>query len=181
MKHSRFGIKKSHTRSSVQFICNFITFACLQKLFELINERNTKCRFPSPLLAVDETLYLYRGAIGFKQNPKKAAKYGVLYRRLCNSSAPYTSNPRPYAQKPEVRTGDSSKYYVAGKDEYKKYLVTKISRFNSIERFDISMDRYFTAVSIAEWEINQKFTIVDTMRHDRKSIPKERKSLKDRE
>ena len=43
------------------------------------------------------------------------------------------------------------------------------------------MDRYFTSVSLAEWGIGQKFTIVGTMQHDRKSIPKEVKSLKDRE
>ena len=43
------------------------------------------------------------------------------------------------------------------------------------------MDRYFTCASLAEWGIDQKFTIVDTMRHDRKGIPKEMKSLKDRE
>ena len=114
-------LQRDNVKQSIQFICNFITFACLQELFQLINERNTKYRFPSPLLAVDQTLYLFCGVIGFKQhNPKKATKYGLLYRSLCNSSVPYKSNPRPYAQKPEVRTVDSSKYYVTGKDEYKK-------------------------------------------------------------
>ena len=43
------------------------------------------------------------------------------------------------------------------------------------------MNRYFTSVSLAEWGIDQKFTIVGTMRHDHKGIPKEMKSLKDRE
>ena len=43
------------------------------------------------------------------------------------------------------------------------------------------MDRYFTSDSIAEWGIDQKFTIVGTMLQDRKDIPKEMKSLKDRE
>ena len=52
-------------------------FACLQELFELMNEWNEKCRFSSALLAVDEALYSYRGVNGFKQyNPKKPAKYG---------------------------------------------------------------------------------------------------------
>ena len=32
-------------------------FVCQQELFELINEENAKCRFPSPLLAVYETLH----------------------------------------------------------------------------------------------------------------------------
>ena len=87
----------------------------------------------------------------------------------------------PFAGKPEVRTGGSSKYYVTSTDEYTKYLVTEISRFSSIEGCNISMDRYFTSVSLAKWDIDQKFTIVGTMGHDRKRIPNEMKSLKDRE
>ena len=43
------------------------------------------------------------------------------------------------------------------------------------------MDRYFTSVSLAEWGINEKFTIVGNMQHDCKGIPKEMKPLKDRE
>ena len=36
-----------------------------------MNERNERMRHPSPLLAIDETLYPYRGHIGFEQdNPK---------------------------------------------------------------------------------------------------------------
>ena len=157
-------------------------FACLQELFELMNEGNVKCPFPSPLFAVDEKLYPYRGAIGFKQyNPKKPTKYGLLCRSLCDSSVSYTYYTLPYAGKPEGRTGDSSKYYIIGTDEYTKYLVTEVPIFNSIEGCNVSMDRYFTSVSLAEWGIYQKFTIVGTMWHDRKGIPKEMKSLKDRE
>ena len=123
--HGIFSATMSY--NPYQFIRKFITFddksthndrwrmdkfACLQELFKLMNERNVKCRFPSPLLAFDETLYLYpyRGTIGFKQyNPKKPAKYGLLYRSLCDSSVSYTYYTLPYARKPEVRAGDSSK------------------------------------------------------------------------
>ena len=43
------------------------------------------------------------------------------------------------------------------------------------------MDRYFTSVSLAEWALEKKFTIVGTMRHDRKGIPKELKAVNERE
>ena len=43
------------------------------------------------------------------------------------------------------------------------------------------MDMYFTSVSLTEWSIDQKFTIVGTMQHDHKGIPKEMKSMKHRE
>ena len=55
-------------------------FACMRKLFEDMNERNARMRHPSPLLAIDETLFPYHSHIGFKQyNPNKPAKYGLLY------------------------------------------------------------------------------------------------------
>ena len=193
--HDIFAATMSYNR--FQFIRRFITFddkstrgdrwksdkfACLRELFEMMNEQNSKRRFPSPLLAVDETLYPYHGSIGFKQyNPSKPAKYGLLYRSLCDSSVSYTYYTLPYAGKPEENTGEPGKYYVTGTDEYTKYLVTEFNRFNSIMGCNISMDRYFTSVTLAEWALDEKFTIVGTMRHDRKGIPKEMKSLNDRE
>ena len=54
-------------------------FNCMRELFQLINIDTVKWRYPSPMLSVDETLYLYRGAICFKQqNPNKPAKYGLF-------------------------------------------------------------------------------------------------------
>ena len=68
-------------------------------------------RHPSPLLAFDETLYWYLGHIGVKQyNPNKPAKYGLLYRNLCDSSIPYTCYILPYAGKPENIDGAGAKY-----------------------------------------------------------------------
>ena len=36
-------------------------------------------------------------------------------------------------------------------------------------------------MSLAEWALEKKFTIVSTLRHDRKGIPKELKSVNSRE
>ena len=80
----------------VKFICYLITFydeeartrkdpwktdkfTCMRELFEDMNERNARMRHPSPLLAIDETLYPYHGHIGVKQyNPNKPSKYGLF-------------------------------------------------------------------------------------------------------
>ena len=43
------------------------------------------------------------------------------------------------------------------------------------------MDRYFTSVFLTEWALQKKFTIVGTMCHDRKGIPKEVKAIGNRE
>ena len=43
------------------------------------------------------------------------------------------------------------------------------------------MDRYFTSVTLAEWGLQNNFTIVGTMRHDRKGIPNELKAMTHRD
>ena len=43
------------------------------------------------------------------------------------------------------------------------------------------MNLYFTSVSLAEWTLEKKVTIVGKMRLDRKGIPKELKEVKSRE
>ena len=54
-------------------------FAAFCDFFEAINERFLKLRRPSHSCDIDETLYPYRGAIGFRQyNPSKPAKFGLL-------------------------------------------------------------------------------------------------------
>ena len=83
-----------------------------------MNVQNAKRRFPPPLLAIDETLYPYRGAIGFKQyNSNKPAKYGLLYCSLCDLSTSYTYFTLSYAEKPEEIAGEATKFYVSGTDE----------------------------------------------------------------
>ena len=66
----------------LKFICHVITFdeketrndswkndkfTCMRELFEDMNERNARMRYPSPFLAIDESFYPYCGHIGVKQ------------------------------------------------------------------------------------------------------------------
>ena len=96
--------------------------------------RNASMRCPSALLAVDETLYPHRGQIGFKQyNPQKPAKYGLLYRSLCDSTVTYTYFSLASAGKPEVVGGNGAKFYITGPDEYTKYLVSGLFHYTSFK------------------------------------------------
>ena len=154
-------------------------YAAFRDFFERMNVNNARARVPSSYTSIDETLYPYRGHIGLKQyNPNKPSKYGLLYRSLCDASIPYTYWTLPYAGKPDTL---GSEYYVTGTDEYTKYLVDKFSLYGSLEGRNISLDRYFTSVSIAEWCLAEKISIVGTMRLDRKGIAPEMKSLEDRD
>lgn len=181
-----------------QFISRFITFddkptrgerwvydkyACFREFFEAVNINYAMGRHPSPHLAIDETLYPYRGAIGFKQyNPSKPAKYGLLIRSLCDAEVPYTYFSLPYAGKPnEVDGNEASNYYITGTDKYTKYLVNGFNVHNSIQGCNIAMDRYFTSVPLAQWAETMNFTITGTLRLGRVGIPKEMKTLDGRE
>ena len=77
--HDIFAAAMSWNR--FHFICKFIMFddkltrndrwkndkyACMRELLKEMNLQNEKRRFPSSLLAIDEILYPYHGAICFK-------------------------------------------------------------------------------------------------------------------
>ena len=157
-------------------------FTAIREFFEAINKKNGSMRYPTSYLAIAETLYPYRGRIGMKQyNPSKPAKYGLLYRSLCDASLPYTYYSLPYGGKPEEMNDEYRKYYVTGTDNYTIYLVEEFSKLNSLEGCNISMDRYFTSVTLARWATEDKFSIVGTMRLDRKGIPKDFKCTNGRD
>ena len=138
-------------------------FACMRSFFESFNKNISKFRYRSSYLAVEETLYPYRGRIGLKQyNPSKPAKYALLYRLICDATVPYTYFPLPYAGKPEVldRENPVTSCYVTETDEYTKYLVNGISTVANMSGCNISMDRYFTSVPLAQWCLERNITIV---------------------
>ena len=155
-------------------------FAAIREFFMKMNENNGRCHNPSPYVSVDETLYLYRGRIGMKQyNPSKPAKYRLLNRSLCDPKVPYTYSTLTYAGKPEViGTND---YYVTGCDEYTKGLVNNFQIYGTLQGRNISLDRYFTSVTLAEWCLERNIIIVGTLKSYRKGVPKEMKGVADRE
>ena len=46
-------------------------------------------------------------------------------------------------------------------------ILLRVSQYNDIRGRNISMDRYFTSVTLAEWASSKDITIVGTMRLDR--------------
>lgn len=58
-----------------------------------------------------------------------------------------------------------------------KNLGTDFSNFNPMQSCNISMDRCFTSVTIANWALVKSFADVDTMKQYWKVIPKKLKSM----
>lgn len=130
-------------------------FTAFREFFDEFNQHCAELRIPSELLAIDETLYPYRGKVSMRQyNPNKPAKYGILYRSLSDSTLPYTYNTLPYAGKPSVITERSQ--YVTGTDNYTKWLVKGAERFVDLRGRNISLDRYFTSMTVCEWLLNRE-------------------------
>ena len=85
----------------------------------------------------------------------------------------------PYAGKPQVIGAND--YYVIGCDEYTKWLVNNCQIYRTLQGRNISLDRYFTSVTLAEWCLERNITIVGTLKADGKGIQKEMKGVADRE
>ena len=79
-------------------------------------------------------------------NPNTPAKYGLLYQSISDSVVPFTYFILPYAGK---RDTEGSEFYVTSTDEYSVYLVDKLFSHVNITGRNVSMDRYFTSVTIA--------------------------------
>ena len=93
---------------------------------------------------------------------------------------PYTYYTLPYAGKPSKTNNEASKSYILQTDEYTKYLANGVNYYNSIDGSNISMDWYFTSVTIVHGALEKKITTISSMRLDRRGIPKEVKSLENR-
>ena len=142
-------------------------FAAFREFFRCFNENCTQLRTPSEYLAIDETLYPYRGKIvifNSQYNPNKPAKYGILYRSISDGHVPCTYYTLPYAGKPEEITDGSE--YVTGTDNYTKYLVEGLKQHVNLQGRNISMDRYFNCRTIFEYLLDKGLTVVGTMRSD---------------
>ena len=102
---------------------------------------------------------------------------------LCDAAVHYTYFFLPYAGKPEVlnKENPATSYYVTGTDEYTKYLVNDFSTVTNMSGCNISMDRYFTSVPLAQWCLERNITIVGTMRLGRKGIAAEIKKIDKRD
>ena len=86
------------------------------------------------------------------------------------TSYPYTYTAHVYSGKPENQTGP---FYIQGVTETVQYLVSKMLEKNEVTGRNISMDRLYTSIPLAEWLLERKITMVGTLQSNRKGIPEE--------
>ena len=122
-------------------------FTAIRNFYEMFNGNCLRYVILSEFLSIDETLYPMRTQISIKQyNPNKPAKYGLLFKSINDARFPYTYQGVVYTGKPE--SGDGP-HYISGTENYIKNLVEKMDRRLPLAGRNITMDRLYTSISIA--------------------------------
>lgn len=154
-------------------------FTAIRELFELFNKQCMTMITPSDFLSIDETLYPMKTQISFKQyNPDKPGKYGLLFKAINDARFPYNYFATPYCGKPVEEGGV---FYVQGTENLVKYMVDSFSKYQAISGRNISFDRLYTSLTIAEWLLERHHvTCLGTLQKNRKGISNEIKEMANR-
>ncbi|XP_055936820.1 piggyBac transposable element-derived protein 4-like [Argiope bruennichi] len=148
--------------------------APVRNLFEHFIRNCQKSYHVGEYVTLDEKLESFRGRCSFRQYmPKKPARYGLKIFALVDSRTFYTYNMEIYAgQQPDgpYKTDNSS-------CEIAKRLLVPL--YNSGR--NVTTDNWYTSYELAEFLQKQKISIVGTIRKNRKVIPPEFASHKNRE
>ena len=147
--------------------------AHVREMFDLFNSTLTKPYVPSEFSTVDEQLVTFRGRAKFKVFiPSKPGKYGILMRMMTDATSRYVLNIVPYAGKPS--DGQHEPPGSAQRLVHQLVLSYKGSGRN------VTMDRFYTSVELAEDLLKDKLTIVGTMNTSRRDVPATMKPSKTR-
>ena len=149
-------------------------FTAFRRIFEIFNTNCASAVNPSDYLSLDETLYPCRVKVPFKQyNPKKLAKYGILYRSLNSARFPYTYQTAVYSGKPSTLP---SPYYAQGISPTVKQLINDLEKHSSLDGVNISMDGQYTDFALFEWLLQKDITAIGIMTN-RTAIPRQMSSV----
>jgi len=126
-------------------------------------------------VTIDEMLVAFRGRCGFIQYmPQKPAKYGLKYYALCDSKTFYTYSLELYCGKQLVGPyGINSNKPT----DIVKRLVEPIKNSNR----NLTTDNYYTSYPLAEHLLQVGLTLLGTMKRNKREIPPEFISEKNRQ
>ncbi|KAL4101127.1 hypothetical protein QTP88_021147 [Uroleucon formosanum] len=126
-------------------------------------------------VTIDEMLVAFRGRCGFIQYmSQKPAKYGLKYYALCDSKTFYTYSLELYCGKQLVGPyGNNSNKPT----DIVKRLVEPIKNSNR----NLTTDNYYTSYPLAEYLLQVGLTLLGTMKRNKREIPPEFISEKNRQ
>ena len=102
-----------------------------------------------------------RNRVSFKQfKPNKPAKYGLLFKSIKGARYPYSFVSAPYCGKPK---SEPTEEYKQGTFEVTKHMVEKLSKYTSLKGRNISFDRLYKSIPLADWLLAKDVTSVGTL------------------
>ncbi|CAI6354307.1 unnamed protein product [Macrosiphum euphorbiae] len=125
----------------------------------------------SEFVTIDEKLQAFRGRCSFRQYiPSKPAKYGIKIFAMVDNISYFTSNMEIYAEKQPDGCIDNSPKNVVHR------LIQPIRNTGR----NVTIDNWFTSAPLADELLNQKLTLLRTLRKNKTQIPQEFKITKNR-
>lgn len=149
--------------------------AAIREVFDLFVGNSKSSYNPSDYLTIDEQLVAFRGNCPFRQYiPSKASKYGMKVFALVSCSDFYTTNLEVY-----VGTQPDGPFKVSTKPHD---LVMRLTEPVSGSKRNITADNWFVSLPLAlDLLENRKLTLLGTMRGNKREVPANFLSDKDRE
>lgn len=146
----------------------------IREIFEKVVSNSELAYTVSEYTTLDEHLEGFRGRCSFRVYMKnKPAKYGIKVFLLCDARTYYTVNMEIYAgNQPDGPFEISNKV-----PDLVKRMIRPISGTNR----NVTIDNWFTSIPLAlDLLKDHKLTIVGTLRKDKREIPPEFKTTKDK-
>lgn len=145
----------------------------IKKCFEMWNAFLRDAYIPGESMTVDEQLVTFRGRCPFRQYiPSKPGRYGIKIWAICDSATSYAWKMEVYTGKRagEQRDVNQGERVVLSLTEE----VVKTGR-------NITCDNFFTSISLARKLLSKKLTMVGTIRRNKKELPPDFVTTKNRE
>lgn len=140
--------------------------AAVRLILDGFTANSKRCFVPGEHgVTVDEQLYPYRGRCRFIQYiPTKPSKYGLKFWALNDSETGYCWNLSMYTGKDELRNAAT---------QLGEHVVLDLSKDLDGSGIGITVDNYFCSLSLARSLLSRNMTLLGSVRHHRREIPKE--------
>lgn len=145
-------------------------FCLIREIFDRF-DCNLRLYFcPSECLTIDESLLKFRGRCPFKMYvPSKPGRYGILFRTVADANYRYLWKAWPYSGRPEAPDLSPPRVQLDGVLETVHYLVQDVKGTGR----NITLDRFYTSVPLAEELAAERLTVVGTLNKNRRFLPSE--------
>lgn len=147
----------------------------MNKVRGAVNFFNDKFRdmyTPEGNVSIDESLMKFKGRlINVVFSPKKRARYGIKFYKLCESSSGYCCGFKIYTGQ-DSAAAQNDKFGASGS------VVQNLASHILNKGYTLFLDNWYSSPNIFEYLLQNDTNAIGTARPDRKNMPKELRTLK---